>query len=93
MANDAVALIARLDAPPEPPIIDVLPQITIPCLLYVGEADPRFTGVKDAANEVPNAVFFSLPGLNHVQGLRRGDLVLPRAKEFLGRVQQEVGVR
>jgi hypothetical protein len=45
-----------------------LSRMTMPCLLYTGDADPVYDPVKIAAAAMPNANFFSLPGYGHVQG-------------------------
>lgn len=63
-----------------------LPLFTMPCLLFVGEADPRYLWTKECASRMPNASFISFPGLNHGQGLARIDLVLPHVKRFLSSV-------
>jgi hypothetical protein len=56
----------------------------MPCLLYVGEADPRFAQVQECVNVLPNTTFFSLPGCDHLAAFARSDLVLPRVNGFLG---------
>jgi pimeloyl-ACP methyl ester carboxylesterase len=68
---------------------DVLPTIAMPCLLFAGEADPRYPGAKKAVNYMPNASFVSLPGLDHYQVVG-SDLVLPHVKKFLAAVSKEV---
>ncbi len=65
--------------------------MTMPCLLYAGEADPLCPLVERCASELPNAKFFSVPGLNHVQGAIRSALVLPHAVQFLAK--QELASR
>lgn len=65
---------------------DVLPMMTMPCLLFVGEADPRFAQVKQCAAEMPNATFFSLPDSDHVGTAMRIDVVVPQIKTFLERI-------
>ena len=62
-------------------------HIAVPCLLYAGDADPFHARAKEAANHIPRATFFSLPGLNHVQA-GASPLVLPYVKEFLARVNR-----
>jgi pimeloyl-ACP methyl ester carboxylesterase len=80
-ANDLDALLAlsrdQLD------VSEVLPGMTMPCLLFVGEEDPRFSGVRECAKIMPGAKFFSLPGCGHVAGWCRHDLVLPQVNGFL----------
>jgi len=67
---------------------EVLPQITIPCLIFAGEADSFFAGAKKSASLIPNATFFSLPGLNHLEAYMRSDLVLPHIKKFLAEINK-----
>jgi pimeloyl-ACP methyl ester carboxylesterase len=62
-----------------------LKRISVPCLLYAGDADPFHIGAKEAANHISGATFFSLPGLDHVQ-TSSSPLVLPHVMEFLNRV-------
>jgi pimeloyl-ACP methyl ester carboxylesterase len=63
----------------------LLLNITAPCCLYVGEADPFFPEAKRASGLIPDARFFSLLGLNHLEGFVRSDLVLPHVTTFLRR--------
>jgi pimeloyl-ACP methyl ester carboxylesterase len=60
----------------------------MPCLLYVGSADPLYPIAEATVAEMPNAQFFGLPGLGHAEGLFRSDLVLPRVSDFLRSVAQ-----
>jgi pimeloyl-ACP methyl ester carboxylesterase len=60
-----------------------LSKMTMPCLLYAGDADPIFDAVKIAAVSMPNAHFFSLPGYGHLQAMMESHAVLPRVMEFL----------
>jgi pimeloyl-ACP methyl ester carboxylesterase len=65
-------------------IEDVLDTMTMPCCLYAGEADPLFAQAKSASERIPNARFFSLPGLSHFAAFVESRTVLPRAMDFLG---------
>lgn len=87
LENDATALIASLVD--FPPVDDILPEIVMPCLLYAGDADPSYENVKEAALIIPNSTFFGLPGLDHVQGAVRSELVLPHIKDFLTEVESK----
>jgi pimeloyl-ACP methyl ester carboxylesterase len=66
---------------------DVLPSMTLPCLLFAGELDPRFAKVKECASTLPNATFFALPECDHITALIRNDLVIPHIKAFLLKVE------
>lgn len=85
MANDAEALRAAIiGMRDDPGFEDVLPTMTMPCLLYVGEADPAYPLAKEAAKHIPKGTLVCLPDLNHWEGFKRSDVVLPHVKEFLG---------
>jgi pimeloyl-ACP methyl ester carboxylesterase len=85
--NDLTALLA-LSVDRED-FSDVLPTMKMPCLLYVGEADPRLELVREAAKRIPNAGFFSLPELGHAAALVRSELVLPHITDFLRQLTRE----
>jgi hypothetical protein len=55
----------------------------MPCCIYAGEADPIFGRVKAAADRIPNAHFFSLPGLLHRQAFIESSTVLTPVIKFL----------
>ena len=99
LANDAEALIAAtqayFDAPsmstPEPMFLsleEVLPSMTMPCLVFVGEADDYYAGARECIAHMPDPTFFSLPGLNHGEAAQRSDLVLPHVIDFLAHVSE-----
>ena len=92
LENDHEALIAATLAPRGTDgVEELLPNINVPCLLYCGDADGFYPGSKAAAQAIPNAVFASIPGLNHGETSRAGDLVLPHVTKFLKKVAAEVG--
>jgi pimeloyl-ACP methyl ester carboxylesterase len=66
-------------AQPRENMESMLANMTMPCCIYVGEADERFASAK----QIPNARFFSLPGLDHLQGFLESSKVMPQAMEFL----------
>jgi pimeloyl-ACP methyl ester carboxylesterase len=80
-ANDLEALLALSQDRTD--FSDVLPTMTMPVLLFVGESDPRLPGVRRCADAIKGATFFSLPECGHVAALARHDLVLPHVTEFL----------
>ena len=89
LAQDPKALAAAWQArkeEPFPDIPDYLASFTFPCLMYVGENDPRFGSVRETAMHIPGAEFFSLPGLNHPQTNAKSELTLPFINRFLARV-------
>jgi pimeloyl-ACP methyl ester carboxylesterase len=88
-ANDLRALSALTKDRPDNSA--VIPLVTMPCLVFVGEADTMYEDVKHCAEQLPNANFVSLPGLDHGQGFRYSQDSLPHVKEFLKDVNQKVG--
>ena len=86
LANDIEALAAcRVDSLG---FADVLPTMTMPCLIYAGAADPIYPVAEATVAEMPNVAFFTLPGLGHAEAFLRSDLVLPRVLEFLNFMKQ-----
>jgi pimeloyl-ACP methyl ester carboxylesterase len=61
---------------------DVLPTMTMPCLLYIGDQDDP-EHVLTYAKLMPNVSTLVLPGLNHAQTSAAVDMIVPRALEFL----------
>lgn len=89
LKNDPAALLAMRKAYADwPGAEDILESITIPCLIFAGEADAYFIKAKEGAGHMPDATFISFPGLNHVECGQRSDLVIPHIKEFLEKVNK-----
>lgn len=85
LSNDLTAL--SVSTQDRVSIADVLPTMSLPCLLFVGEADPRLFQVQECAKSLINGSFVSLPGCDHVAAMARSDLVLPHVSAFLTRVR------
>ena len=51
--------------------------MTMPCRLYVGDADPFSPLVERCARELPDATCVVLKGMTHGRSFVRGDDVLP----------------
>jgi pimeloyl-ACP methyl ester carboxylesterase len=85
LANDAEALIAA--SVDRPGLEEILPTLTMPCLLYVGEADPVSQLAARCVGLIPDATLVTLPGLDHLAGMYRSDLVLPHVTAFLASVE------
>lgn len=85
LVNDAKALYAStIEYRDWTGIADVLPKMTMPCLLFAGEEDSFvYAGVQECVQHMPNVTLASFPGLNHSQCFWRGDLVLSHVKKFL----------
>lgn len=89
LAQDGYALTAAWRARKEefsPDASGYLPKFKLPCLIYAGEADPRFPDAKKTASQIQGAQFFSLPGLNHSQCNAHSELTLPHITKFLAEV-------
>ena len=71
-----------------PGLENVLPSMTMPCLLYVGEEDDNFPQVQACVQRIPKVTLVSFPGLNHPEAFYRADLVLPHALKFLQAVSR-----
>jgi pimeloyl-ACP methyl ester carboxylesterase len=91
LANDAEALVATLID--RPSLEGILPTLPVPCLIYVGDADPRHPESETYVRLIPDATFVSLLGLDHMTGISRSDLVLPHVRAFLDRVTQQPSAR
>jgi pimeloyl-ACP methyl ester carboxylesterase len=87
MANDLDAVLASMRD--RPSLADVLPTISLPCLLYSGEFDPRLSRIQECLQGLDNGTFFSLPECDHLAAFARSDLVLPHATAFLAKVSQD----
>src|SRR5438445_949325 len=76
LANDVEAMIAsRLKNRERPSFAEVPPMMTMPCLLFAGEADGRYDGMKACIAHMPNVTFISFPGLTHSETFFHSDLV------------------
>jgi pimeloyl-ACP methyl ester carboxylesterase len=90
LSNDLWALSAAAKRK-RPSLEHVLPAISIPCLLYCGEADARHAAVERCAAALPAGSFVSLPGAGHFAGMMRSDLVLPHVLPFLAEQERNAG--
>ncbi len=82
--NDVEAMIAcRTKGLQSPGFAEILPAMTMPCLLFAGEDDPVYSENRECVRSMPNVTFFSLPDLGHAAAFLRSDLVLPHVTEFL----------
>jgi pimeloyl-ACP methyl ester carboxylesterase len=61
----------------------LFPQIEAPTLIVAGEHEAEHVGAAVAA--FPNVESVILPGLGHIDGWARSDLVLPHARRFLAK--------
>jgi pimeloyl-ACP methyl ester carboxylesterase len=89
LANDPRALLIMQKALSEwPGAEDILPDLKIPVLIFVGDADPAYAGAKEGAAKLPDATFVTVPGMNHDQALMHSELVIPYLKAFLAKANR-----
>jgi pimeloyl-ACP methyl ester carboxylesterase len=81
MATDLPAL--RAQTQDRSSIADVLPTMAMPCLLFVGETEPRLPAVQACMQHIPNVTFFVVPRCDHFGAWARSDVVLPHVTRFL----------
>jgi pimeloyl-ACP methyl ester carboxylesterase len=87
LANDVRAIIAAsIGLRDRPDLSHVLTTMSMPCLVYAGDADGLHVGAEECVKHMPNVTWASLPGLDHGQAMERSDLVLPHVTSFLDAV-------
>ena len=88
LSNDPEAIIAATIALRDrPDISEVLPTMTMPCLVYCGDQDGLYPGTEECAKHMPNVTWVSLPGLDHGDVMERSDVLLPHVLDFLANIQ------
>jgi pimeloyl-ACP methyl ester carboxylesterase len=87
LANDSQALVAICRAMlTEKSLLEDVPKMKMPFLIFAGDNDFTFAGAKETYELLPNAIFVSLPGLDHFQAGSYPELIVPQIKGFLSRV-------
>jgi pimeloyl-ACP methyl ester carboxylesterase len=89
LANDTEALSAFVLASEWRASLEyALPNMTVPCLFLVCEADPNCAGARKCANRMRNAEFVSFPGIGHFDFFeaRQSHSLLPHITKFLEKV-------
>jgi hypothetical protein len=87
-ANDLQALAAVMSVRDNLGINDLLPTVSMPCLLFGGAEDTFYAGAEERVRRMPNAACVSLAGLDHIEAMFRPDLVIPHFRKFLAQVDQ-----
>jgi pimeloyl-ACP methyl ester carboxylesterase len=87
LSNDAEAFIAYLSWRERVGLLEALPEVRCPCLLFCGTEDAAHEHVRDTATHLPNGRFLSLPGLDHMTAWGCVDIVLPHVARFLEEVE------
>jgi pimeloyl-ACP methyl ester carboxylesterase len=83
---DTEALIAQYSLQGPAGLADDLPAMAVPCLLYAGEEDPNHADARRCSETMPNAIFVSIPGADHIEGAVRTDFIIPHIRSFLTEV-------
>ncbi len=86
LRNDTEALLASAEDLPD--VSDVLPSMTMPCLVCAGEKDEAvFEKARESVKHMPSATFVALPGLNHIESFFKSELVIPHVAAFLKEIR------
>lgn len=86
MENDALAIHAAWQSThSEGAISKSLSKWRIPCLIYTGMSDDMHDAAKRAADEIPGAIFVSLPDVTHMTVGEAEGLVVDRVLELISR--------
>lgn len=89
LSNDVEALIAQRMQRKDPLGFDnMLPTLSIPCLLMVGEADMSYARIKDCSRLIPNVTFVSFPNLGHIGSFLNCAELVQRIQQFLNGLPQ-----
>jgi pimeloyl-ACP methyl ester carboxylesterase len=84
LENDPQALIASsIELRDFQGIEDVLPSMTMPCLLFVGEDDFLYEGVTRCVKDMPNVKMVSFPDHDHGRAFQNSNVTLPHITKFL----------
>jgi len=90
MAGDTEALVALLSSErarsQTSSFEEVLPTMSMPCLIYVGEKDTSYSGARKCAESMSNATFVSLPNLDHRGAWAQSSVIMPYIIKFLEKV-------
>ncbi len=89
LENDPVAIAAASNAMlAEGKIVTDLRAWKFPCLIFVGAGDVDFLDrARRAANEIPNAEFLSLEGVDHLGAHLQHDVAVPAILRTLGKAR------
>jgi pimeloyl-ACP methyl ester carboxylesterase len=85
LANDFLAIHRSLCNRPSSE--SALEKMTMPCLVYVGDQDPRIEPSNRVVARLSNAELVELKELAHLPAMFNKDTVMPHAKAFLASLQ------
>ena len=74
-----------------PGVVEELPSLDIPTLMFVGERDRMQPWVEQDAASIPDVNYVCCPGVDHVGSFNRSDLAGPSIIEFLSRLGSAPG--
>ena len=96
LKHDTRALVAwnRSNAQGVPAYDDILDSISVPCLIYAGENTDEHADAARAAQEIPGALFVSIPNGEHLEGGTWIDILRPHIKRTImsASKQEDAGV-
>ena len=83
--SDCQSLIAQWEQPfPwREKVLPMIPHFPFPCLLYVGEADAYYAGMKVCAEGMPRAQFVPIPNYGHFDIFSYPESIVPFVRRFL----------
>jgi pimeloyl-ACP methyl ester carboxylesterase len=84
LANDLEALIAqRIQRKAPLGFDDILPTLSIPCLLMVGEADAAYARVHASSRLIPHVTFVTFPNHGHTGSFLNCAEIVRHMRQFL----------
>jgi pimeloyl-ACP methyl ester carboxylesterase len=85
---DLQALMAQRAIPRRVGLLQALPGLDVPCLLYAGDQDPYLGFLEGWVKRLGNASLVALPSTTHPQGIFERDLIVPHVRAFLAGVEE-----
>jgi 3-oxoadipate enol-lactonase len=92
-ACDATALTASLDAITQFDLTDQLGNISVPCAVVVGDADPFLEDCRLLATSIDGALLSILPGVGHMEPMESPDEVAAAIEEIVRMVNEKRSVQ
>jgi pimeloyl-ACP methyl ester carboxylesterase len=86
LAHDVEALAAHqgVGAAAQPrELLEALPSISVPTLIYCGDRDGWHEGVQEVARTIRGVTFVTLPGLDHMTAYQQSAAIVPHVRAFL----------
>ena len=83
LSNDIEALAAHCLLGQPSDLLERLPRITLPTLIYCGNRDEAYAGLQVVTERIPQARFIELKDMNHLQVFGQSSAILPHVRAFL----------